>query len=248
LPNLTSHVALALAISEELKVATIQEHLGSYLLGSTSPDIRIITHQSREVTHYSHLDSSIIGDGVAKLLAENPYILDASRSSGTTRAFICGYITHLISDQIWIMTMYRPYFGNREVFPDSVLANIWDRALQLELDRQDRPVWEEVACELETAVQGLEIPFISLTNLEKWSEWIGEYAKGAFSWQRLTSLARRQAVPDETVVTQTVENFLSDIPTGLDQIFSRLGQDDLVTYRTRAIQGSVQSIQTFLGS
>ena len=45
-----------------------------------------------------------------------------------------------------------------------------------------------------------------------------------------------------------LENFLSDIPKGLDQIFSMLGQDDLGTYRTRAIQGSVQSIQTFLGS
>ena len=70
MPNLTSHVALALAISEELEVSIIQKHLGSYLLGSTSPDIRIITHQSREVTHYSHLDSSTIGDGVAKLFCQ----------------------------------------------------------------------------------------------------------------------------------------------------------------------------------
>ncbi len=240
-------MALALAVSKELEVAIIQEHLGSYLLGSTSPDIRIITHQSRATTHYSHLDSSILGDGVTKLLAENPDLLDASKSSATTRAFMCGYITHLISDQTWIITMYRPYFGNREVFHDSTLANIWDRALQLELDRQDRSAWNETVCELKTATQGVEIPFISLTDLEQWSEWIGEYATGDFSWERLSSLARRQSGADETVVAEAVETFLSDIPTGLEKIFSKLGKDNLAAYRARAIQGSLQSIQTFLG-
>ena len=248
MPNLTSHVALALTIANELEPSVITQNLGSYLLGATSPDIRIITQQSREITHYSPLDSSIIGDGVAKLLEENPDLSDETKSSPATQAFVCGYITHLISDQTWIVTMYKPYFGNRLVFPNETLANIWDRALQLEMDRQDRSAWENASPYLKVATKGVTLNFISSTDLTKWAEWVGEYALGEFSWDRLRSLARRQPIEDESIVQEAAESFLADIPNGLQQIIASLGNDDLDSYRARAVQGSQQSINTFLES
>jgi hypothetical protein len=246
LPNLTSHVALALKIAESLNDSTVSEHLGSYLLGATAPDIRIINKQPREITHFSQLESTVIGDGVTKLLLENPDLSDGKNSSAATKAFVSGYITHLISDQTWIITMYRPYFGNREIFPNGILANIWDRALQLEMDKEDRLVWATVYPHLKTATAGVEIRFISLTDLDKWKDWIAEYALGTFSWDRLKSLARRQAIIDDSVVHQAVEDFLSDIPNGLRQITSNLGDDDLDSYRERAVHGSIKLIQNFL--
>ena len=69
MPNLTSHVSLALATANEVDLPSISNNMGSYLLGATAPDIRIITKQSRELTHYSGLDSNVLGDGVERLLS-----------------------------------------------------------------------------------------------------------------------------------------------------------------------------------
>lgn len=245
MPNLTSHVSLALAIAKEVEVPTISNNMGSYLLGATAPDIRIITKQSRELTHYSRLDSTVIGDGVESLLSENGVLLNSRVSTPATQAFVSGYITHLISDQTWIMTMYKPYFGNRAIFPSETLANIWDRALQLEMDRQDRPAWEYASSHLISATVDVSIPFISPNDLTKWSEWINEYAAGSFSWDRLKSLARRQTVTDETQIEQSVEDFLSSIPDGLERILSYMEPDNIETYRSKAINQSVKSLENF---
>ncbi len=245
MPNLTSHVSLALATANEVDLPSISNNMGSYLLGATAPDIRIITKQSRELTHYSGLDSTVLGDGVERLLSENKEILDSGVSTPATQAFISGYITHLISDQTWIMTMYKPYFGNRGIFPSETLANIWDRALQLEMDRQDRPVWEYASSHLISAAVDVSVPFISPDDLTKWNEWINEYATGSFSWDRLRSLARRQTVTDEAEVEQSVEDFLSNIPAGLERILSYMELDNIETYKSRAISRSVESLENF---
>ena len=248
MPNLTSHVSVALSVANELEVSAISENMGSYLLGATSPDIRIIPRQPRETTHYSTLDSTVLGDGVEKMLTENPDLADNTKSTPATRAFISGYITHLIADQTWILTMYKPYFGNRKIFPNETLANIWDRALQLEMDRQDRSAWESASTHLASAALNVEVPFISSTDLTKWGEWVREYATGSFSWERLKSLARRQPVTDDSEVERSVENFLSDIPAGLPKILANLEMDGIESYKSRAIQGSTGSLQAFWGN
>ena len=56
MPPITLHMVLANRIAEGLEYADIDSSLGEYFLGATSPDIRVLTRQGREETHFFDLD------------------------------------------------------------------------------------------------------------------------------------------------------------------------------------------------
>ena len=92
----------------------LNENMGSYLLGSTAPDVRVITRKGREPYHFAPLDFDEVGAGISGLLREHPQL--ATTEHGPTRSFMAGYMTHLILDETWITRMYRPLFGKDGVF------------------------------------------------------------------------------------------------------------------------------------
>ena len=96
-----------------------------------SPDIRIITRGKRDDTHFVPLDFEREGDGIEGLFHSHPNLAQASDLNEPTKAFIVGFASHLFTDELWILNLYRPYFGNREVFEDKLRGNLMDRALQL---------------------------------------------------------------------------------------------------------------------
>ena len=136
MPNLRAHIDIAHRAAERLAHPTLDANMGCFLFGSTSPDIRVITRRGREVYHFAELDFEALGSGIEGLFSAHPGLKRTGEHNEQTVAFVCGYLTHLIVDESWIVDMYRPYFGNREVFGDSAKGNVYDRALQLELDRQ----------------------------------------------------------------------------------------------------------------
>ena len=69
MPSLSAHFNIALKSEDRDSVLLIDETFGAYLLGSVTPDIRIINKQDRIITHFSDLDNRIIGQG-----AENMHI------------------------------------------------------------------------------------------------------------------------------------------------------------------------------
>ena len=138
MPNLTAHLGMAKDAASRLKHPIVDRHLGAFLLGSVSPDIRIITKVKRDETHFVHLDFQSAGEGLEGLFRLHPHLAQAAALTEPTRAFMVGYASHLLADELWILEMYRPFFGNREVFQDHLLGDLMDRALQLELDRREQ--------------------------------------------------------------------------------------------------------------
>ena len=136
-PNFSAHLGMAKDAASRLDHPTLNNNMGAYLLGSVSPDIRIITRGKRDVTHFVPLDFEKAGDGVEGMFQSHPDLAQASGLNEPTRAFIVGFASHLFTDELWILNLYRPYFGNREVFEDKLFGNLMDRALQLELDRRE---------------------------------------------------------------------------------------------------------------
>ena len=149
---------------------TIDSHLGSFLLGSTSPDIRILTKGKRDDTHFATLQVQSIGMGVAGLFHSYPAIADSSKVSGPTRAFLSGYLVHLLADEAWILDIYRPYFDDPLLFPDRVHANISDRALQLDMDRAAREEMGDMD-QVRSSLDGL-LPGISCQSA--WTHFLGK--------------------------------------------------------------------------
>ncbi|MSQ25784.1 MAG: hypothetical protein EXR49_05885, partial [Dehalococcoidia bacterium] len=57
MPNLGLHIGFALEAAERLGHPLPQEHRGSFLLGSTTPDVRLFAGWERERTHFFKLES-----------------------------------------------------------------------------------------------------------------------------------------------------------------------------------------------
>ena len=55
MPPLGLHTAVAKEVADRLRHRLLQDEAGSLYLGSTAPDIRIITRWERERTHFFDL-------------------------------------------------------------------------------------------------------------------------------------------------------------------------------------------------
>lgn len=235
MPNLPAHVGLALDWAESLDQPVVRQSLGAYLLGATAPDSRAMTKAAREETHYMGLDSASMTAGVDGLLKAHPGLQDAARLPGPTVAFLLGYFAHLIADQGWITTVYRPFFGNSAVFSDAAEAKVLDRALQLEEDRRIERELHRVLPLLAEAEAGVELPLMSAETLRDWRAWAQTFLARDFSWERLRFVARRRQLDEHLdAAERATESFLSSVDAGMSRIAKRVPPASVAAYRERA--------------
>ena len=104
-------MATARDIRHELGHRVVAENAGAFYLGATTPDIRVLTRRDRRDTHYFDLSNLEHQNSVEEFLKEQAHLADAGRLDDETAAFVGGYITHLVLDETYIVSMYRPYFG-----------------------------------------------------------------------------------------------------------------------------------------
>ena len=90
MPNLPMHIYLANQVAEELDWGSVYDHIGSFYLGSTSPDIRAMTKWPREQTHFAPLSVSKVGTGTRTMFENYPELLDEIAQSPATRSFSIG--------------------------------------------------------------------------------------------------------------------------------------------------------------
>ena len=248
MPNLPTHLSLASQTARRMANPTIERHRGSFLLGSTSPDIRIMTKWKRDQTHFAPLTIQHIGTGVKGLFQTHPTLADCSRVNSATEAFLLGYLVHLVADEAWILEIYRSYFDDHQLFEDRVRANIWDRALQLDMDKaasEELHDMEEVRCSLEGSELGVEVEFISTETLGRWREWVTEFTTWEFTWDRLRFLTRRM-YQDDAGATEMVEEFLRCVPTNLKRIYDVVPEGKLSAYREKVVTESMRLIKEYL--
>ena len=229
MPNLPVHIQLAVQAADQVGASDLHSNLGYFCLGSTSPDIRAITKRARSEYHFVELDFKTIGEGVNGMFAAYPDLMDAAEHDGATRAFVAGYIAHLLTDETYIVRMFRPYFGEAGVFEDPTLAKVFDRALQLDLDRQ---VWEDVqrtVAVVDMIPGNVSVRFLPQSDLAAWTEWVHRVVEGGFSWERLRFMARRITALDAPrdalrhannhPAYEHAERFLDSVPESLKNLY-----------------------------
>ena len=250
MPNLPTHLSLASQAALKMAHPTIDSHLGSFLLGSTTPDIRILTKSQRDQTHFAPLQVQSIGTGVAGLFRAHPEIADSSKVSDRTKAFLSGYLVHLVADEAWILNIYRPYFDDHQLFTDRVQANIFDRALQLDMDkaaREELRDLEQVRTLLDGSESGVEVQFISPETLGQWRQWVTEFTLWEFTWERLRFASRRM-YKDDAGAMERVEEFLQGMPGSLARLYDKIPGGTIEAYRETVVEESVRFIQEYLSA
>ena len=137
--------------------------------------------------------------------------------------FILGYASHLLADELWITEMYRPYFGNRDIFPDKLRGDLMDRALQLELDRQTQKTLgglKVLSPLVVDAESGVDVGFITTDSLNEWRHWVEGALSWDFTWDRLRNMTRRINSEGDSEsaerISRMVDTFLSSVTEGLD--------------------------------
>ncbi len=248
MPNLPMHIYLADQVARQLDRGNIHDHVGSFFLGATAPDIRAMTKWPRERTHFAPLSVDEIGTGARTMLRLYPELAGNAGLSLETQAFVLGYITHLVADEVWITSVFRPYFdGPTMVTPTDVEAHIWDRALQLDMDRKTLPEiyilkpTEAMSC----AGQGVEVGFLESDVLREWRDWVCRFMGWEFNWDRLKRTLNR-IYRDNDGVQGAVDQFLREMPYSLERVYQRIPEAEVDSYQRRALEETLAQVREYL--
>ena len=247
MPNPPVHINLARQAAAVLRHDVIDANMGYYLLGSTSPDIRVITRKDRACYHFARLDFDEIGTGINGLFHNHPELSNADGHSGATQAFMAGYLTHLLADETWIANMFRPFFGNPSVFEDGVLGLVMDRAMQLELDRR---CWQDISplgSLLDVSVERVHVDFIPSETLSDWALWVTTNLERGFSWERLRFMARRIAAgEDGHPAHEVADAFVTDASDGLERLYEYIPRGSEEEYQEATLASLTKAIEDYL--
>ena len=247
MPNLQAHIGLAHRAAQRLGHPLLDSNMGYFLLGSTSPDVRVITRGRREEYHFAPLDFESIGTGVQGMFESHPELKVSSDRDAPTQAFIAGYITHLIADETWIASMFRPFFANPDIFENEIVGKVMDRALQLELDREAWGTVDATRAMLEAATDGINIGFIPAQTLVDWREWVASSCESGFTWERLRFMARRIAAGDEThPAHREAEEFLRAMPESLERLYQVVPRLDVAKFKHNTVEALVRAVGDYL--
>jgi hypothetical protein len=245
MPSLGSHLFRARRVAERLALPEIEAERGAFFLGATAPDIRVITRNDREVTHFFRLADLADQDSVERMFREHPGLATPAGMDAAVQAFIAGYLTHLVLDQTFIDEIYRPHFGALSERADDPQANVLDRALQYELDRRDREdevAMEEIRAELARCAPVRGIPFIEDAHLVEWrtvSEDVAAQAPDYSRFRRMMFRHLQGAGYDEATIDQACEEPLALVREAFEVVSEERIErfwrdvDDLMTERVR---------------
>ena len=249
MPNLPTHIELAWQASLKIKDSVLDENLGQYLLGSTAPDIRVITKKPRSQYHFVNLDFDSVGDGTKGLFDTFPQLSDKSSMPPDQTALIAGYISHLVADETWITKMYRTYFAGNESFTSKIEAKLYDRVAQLTMDRKSKDSIQSIAENISRDFNVFGIGSISRSEMLEWKNWVTNFltSEHAYEWDRLKNHANRISKNDPSNPVHTLcDEFIGNTDQGLKLLYKKVPLVHISQYKNQANRNIVEAISRYL--
>jgi hypothetical protein len=211
-----------------------------------------MTKWDRARTHFSDLSVSRVGTGVQRMFELHPQLAGSANGiTPQTRAFLLGYVSHLVADEVWITTVFRPHFGSEDRVTDSEIeGHIWDRALQLDMDRialadNGGLVIENDAIAAVDQMPALE--FLQDELIDEWRGWVARLLGWDFTWERLKRALNRMYRDNDEVQT-VVDGFLEQMPNSLERVYERIPHELIDAYRQRVIDETKTHAREYLSA
>ncbi len=250
MPPITLHMVLARQVAQELGHADVPHDSGHFLLGATSPDIRVITRQDRFSTHFFDLNEHNHQDSVQSFLGTYGSLAQPENLNAETRAWATGYITHLVMDEQYITGMYRPYFARHDELGGSMRANVMDRLLQFDLERQyysDPELKQSVIESLACTVEGIEAGFLDAETLEKWRGVASDVAARNMDWDRARGMIANHLRYSGLEEGETLTSFLDSLPDLLDETIAHITSAEIDGFVQRSAVAVRSAVERYLG-
>lgn len=249
MPPLGVHTRIARDAAELLRSPALDAERGNLYLGSTAPDIRVLTRWERARTHYFDIHNFDEQYSVQAFLDANPGLADAGDLDSRTTAFIAGYLSHLVTDELWIGAIYRPYFGERSPLGGTLRANIMDRALQFSMDADVRSN-EDLMMHVVECVAGcdldLAIDFIDRDTLNQWHGVISDFVRQQPDWERFRSRAKRHFEESGQTVADDWEDLAKSLPDLVDETLRYLERERVEDVLQESLDVSVRVIKDYV--
>ncbi|MHB8576911.1 MAG: zinc dependent phospholipase C family protein [Dehalococcoidia bacterium] len=250
MPPIFLHMATALDVRRALATGALESEAGAFYLGATTPDIRVLTRRDRKETHFFDLDVLEHQDSVEDFLRTHGHLAAPERLDAQTVAFVCGYITHLVLDQAYIVSMYRPYFGQLSALGGDPQAGLMDRMLQYELDRRRREAPHEVD-EIREALEGcslrLNVGFLDSETLKKWQQVAIDQTVHSPTWERFRFQGGRHVRPGFADDPREYEDFLERVPEVLQQTITHVSTAQVDAFVEQSKEQAIRTIERYLG-
>jgi hypothetical protein len=250
MPPITLHMVIARQVALDLDHADLPADSGAYLLGATSPDIRVLTRQDRYSTHFFDLNEHNHQDSVAAFLATYGNLAAPERLNAPTRAWAAGYISHLVLDEQYITGVYRPYFLRHDHLGGAIRANIMDRLLQFDLDRRygsDPELKASICRALACTVADIETGFIDTDTLERWRQVSRDVAARNLDWDRARAMIANHLRFAGLEEEETLDAFLDSLPELLDETIAHVTDAEVEAFVQRATETARAAVERYLG-
>lgn len=250
MPPLAIHTSIAKRMADCLSLPSLDEQRGNVYLGSTAPDIRVITRWERQRTHYFDIHNFGDQSSLAAFFENNPALSRSGALDDRTRAFLAGYMSHLVVDEMWIAAIYRPFFGEKSPLGGTLRANVMDRALQFSMDADTRAdsdfmahVTDAVArCDLD-----LDIGFIDRDTLSRWHEVITDFVRQQPDWDRFRERARKHITTHNGEVDDAEYAELArSLPDLVDETLRYLSRNRIDDVINSSLDASVRVVKEYL--
>jgi hypothetical protein len=250
LPPICLHLGFAEEAIARLRHPIVDQYKGSYYLGSTAPDIRLVMSASREETHFLSLGSEEGASGVKPLFESHPELVGNANLSAATRAFVAGYLSHLVTDEAWIYQIFRPFFGELSPLGGGPMANLYDRVLQFELDQRERvnsSSMSQIREDLIDSTSGVAVSFIDSPSLDRWLEFVSTVATRKSSWEDFRRFAGKYLIWMQQIASDDLDRFFSSFDKSLEKVMEIVPDERLIEFREQSIADSVTVAREYLG-
>jgi hypothetical protein len=243
-------MAMARDVRDQLGSEAIAAAPGAYFLGSTSPDIRVLTRADRKETHFFDIHDSGHQDSVATMLDVHPHLRKIDALSTETVAFVAGYIGHLALDETWVTEVYRPHFGQLSALGGDSQANVMDRVLQYELDRRRRED-PDAAAEIRAALEGcslaIDVGFLDSDTLRRWLDVAVDMTRHPPTWERFRFQGGRHLRSAGIDSDEALNAWLEQVPDVLERTIRHVSTAHIDAYLEQSAERALRVAARYLG-
>jgi hypothetical protein len=230
------------ALPPDMRASLVAQR-GAFLFGTIAPDVQSVSGQTREATHFFMLPRTDTRPAHRVMFARYPALAHAAELSPARAAFIAGYISHLALDELWIASVFHPYFGPEagwDTFPERLLIH---NVLRSWLDQRDQSRldhdWGETLARVEP--RGW-LPFVSDDHLRLWRDQIAQELQPGATIRTVEVFAERlHVLPAE------FRRVLESPEQMQQQVFSHLPSGCVTQFYADARTASVRLIAEYLG-
>ena len=250
MPHLVFHMSVARELAGRVKSLIIDNERGAYYMGATGPDMHILSGSKRHSSHFFDLDCIEDQNCVEAFFDTYPELRDSKALSPGTAAFVGGYLTHLVIDEIWITDIYRPFFGPQSSLGGDAQANIIDRVLQYDMDlqrRQEREVMAEIRAALLASPMDVQVKFVDNATLQRWRDVAADMLSRTPNWDRFRYLAGRFLRSAGIETERELEEFLKTVPELSRKARDQVGDEKIEATVKRMMTLSLKTLRDYVG-